>query len=109
MCIKLTDLFYKNDECLQWLPMVQVESGVAGDRVLATMLLSVLVEAAGEQVAPQLKEFLQLARKTITDTEMEVCFYTVVTLSRLVARAGCEEVRCAVITPSQLNFGNLFP
>ena len=79
-------------ELLQ-LILSKVGSGVGQDRVLGVMVVSVLGEEAGEQITPQLKEFLQLFRKTIEDSEMEVCYYTIVALTNMVRRTGSEEVR----------------
>ena len=46
-----------------------------------TLLLSVIAETAGEQLASKLKEILLLCRKTLSDSEAEVCYYTIITLT----------------------------
>merc|ERR1719210_1800729 len=55
-------------------------------------MISVLAETAGQRIVDRLKDFLQLCRKTLADAEIEVCFYTVVTLTHLVRRTGSDEV-----------------
>merc|ERR550519_1894632 len=53
--------------------------------------MSVLGEEA-EQVTGNLKEFLQLFRKTLEDPELEVCYFTIVALTHFVRRTGTDEV-----------------
>jgi len=59
---------------------------------MGIMMLSIIADAAGERLADRLKEFLQLCRKTLADPEVEVAYYTIVTLTHLVRRTGSEEV-----------------
>ena len=72
--------------------LAKLESVGPQDRVLGSLLLSVLAETAGDQLVGKLKELLQLCRKTLADSEAEVCYYTIVTLTHLVRRTGSEEV-----------------
>jgi len=67
-------------------------SGAAPDRVLGAMTVSVLAEVAGEQITTHLKDFLGLFRKTLTDSELEVAFYTIVAMTHLVKRTSSDEV-----------------
>ena len=62
------------------------------DRVMGVMMVAVLGEVAGEQITPQLKDFLQMFRKTLEDPEVEVCYYTIVALTHMVRRTGSDEV-----------------
>jgi len=78
-------------ELLQ-LVLAKVGSGEGQDRVLGVMVMSVLGEEAGEQVTANLKEFLQMFRKTLEDPELEVCYFTIVALTHFVRRTGSEEV-----------------
>ena len=54
-------------------------------RVLAVYTVSVLAENAGEQLKPNLKDFLKVFSKTLQDAQLEVCFYTIVALSHFVS------------------------
>jgi len=78
-------------ELLQ-LILAKVNSEVGHDRAMGVMLVSVLGEVAGEQITPQLKDFLQMFRKTLSDPELDVCYYTIVALTHLVSRTGSDEV-----------------
>ena len=71
--------------------LAKLESPNPGERILGSLLLSVLAEAAGDRLVDKMKEMLQLCRKTLSDSEAEVCFYTIVTLTHLVRRTGSEE------------------
>jgi len=77
---------------LMTLIQTKVVSGEARDRVLASMLVSVLAEVAGEQVKGSLKDFLGLFRKTLEDPEPDVCFFTILAMTHFVKRTGTEEV-----------------
>ena len=78
-------------ELLQ-LILAKVGSEVGQDRVMGVMMVAVLGEVAGEQITPQLKDFLQMFRKTLEDPEVEVCYYTIVALTHMVRRTGSDEV-----------------
>ena len=56
------------------------------------MLLSVIADAAGERLTDKLKEVLMICKKTLADPEMEVCHYTIVTMTHLVKITGSDEV-----------------
>jgi len=77
---------------LMQLILAKVSSESAQDRILGVLLVSVLTETAGEQIEPQLKDFLQMCRKTLEDSELEVCYYTIVALTHLIPRTGSDEV-----------------
>merc|ERR1740129_2221214 len=49
-------------------------------------------ENAGEQLKPNLKDFLKVFSKTLQDAQLEVCFYTIVALTHFVRRTGSDEV-----------------
>lgn len=70
----------------------RLEAAAAPERVLGAMVLSVLADTAGERLVDRLKELLALCRRTLADPELEVAFYTVVTLTHLVRRTGSDEV-----------------
>jgi len=70
----------------------RVVSQAGAERVQGVTLVSVLAEVAGEQVRGSLKDFLGLFRKTLQDTEMEVCFLTIVAMTHFVQRCGSDEV-----------------
>merc|ERR1719210_1270617 len=55
-------------------------------------MISVLAETAGQRIVDRLKDFLQLCRKTLADAEIEVCYYTILTLTHLVRRTTSDEV-----------------
>ena len=71
---------------------LKVGSQEVKDRILGIMLVEVLAEVAGQQVKSSLKDFLGLFRKTLQDTEVEVCFHTIVAMTHFVQRTGSEEV-----------------
>lgn len=77
---------------LTQLIQAKVVSEVGRERILATMLIAVMSEVAGEQVKASLKDFLGLFRKTLQDSELEVCYYTILAMTHLVKRTGSEEV-----------------
>ena len=56
------------------------------------MMLSVIAETAGERIVDRIKEFLQICKKTLEDSEGEVCYYTIITLTHMVRRTGSDEV-----------------
>ena len=56
------------------------------------LAISIIADTAGERLADRLKELLQLCRKTLADPEMEVAYYTIVTLTHLVRRTSSDEV-----------------
>ena len=70
----------------------RLEAAAGPERVLGAMVLSVLADTAGERLVDRLKELLALCRRTLADPELEVAFYTVVTLTHLVRRTGSDEV-----------------
>ena len=72
--------------------LAKLDSAEPADRVLGSLLLSVIAETAGEQLAARLKEILLVCRKTLSDSEAEVCFYTIVTLTHLVRRTTSDEI-----------------
>ena len=80
-----------------WLQLMQliqqkVASAVGADRVQGVTLISVLAEVAGEQVKANLRDFLGLFKKTLQDTEIEVCFHTIVALTFFVCQTSSDEV-----------------
>ena len=70
----------------------KVVSGEGEDRVQGVTLISALAEVAGEQVKVNLKDFLGLFRKTLQDTELEVCYHTIVALTYFVCQTSSDEV-----------------
>merc|ERR1719309_854184 len=70
----------------------RISSQVGAERVLGVMLVSILAEVAGEQVKSSLKDFLGLFSKTLQDSELEVCFYTIVAMTHFVQRTSSDEV-----------------
>jgi len=71
--------------------MVKVKSGEAADRKLGLNILAVLAESAGEQMKANLKDWLGVLRKTIEDTEEEVCYLSIVSLTHFVCHTGSDE------------------
>ena len=72
--------------------MARLDSQLGQERVVGAMMISVLAETAGQRIVDRLKDFLQLCRKTLADAEIEVCYYTILTLTHLVRRTTSDEV-----------------
>lgn len=70
----------------------RISSQVGAERVLGVMLVSILAEVAGEQVKRSLKDFLGLFSKTLQDSELEVCFHTIIAMTHFVQRTSSDEV-----------------